>query len=333
MLNISLPYLNTYLQGVKMASKWWETQEKAGRFWLKVTLVLTRCLPYFLLKKVAMFIGFIFFCFAPSERKNIAAFRNNIQSYLQNNTTLKPEELKNAREQLEKTSVLSNFLEFAIALCDKFLVWQNKIPFEVLEIKDKENVVDRLITQKKGQILLASHFGNIDVVRSFALSLSRIRLVILMYSRHSVEFMRMINEISHTQLEIIEVDSLDVEKMLEIKKVLDEGGHVAVMGDRVGLNETKVSCLEFLGKTCVFPQGVFLLAGLLKVPLSTIWCYKQDNKYILELQEICSLLPLGRNKEESIYPYMQIYSKQLENKVLNYPTQWFNFYDFWRRYD
>ena len=45
---------------------------------------------------------------------------------------------------------------------------------------------------------------------------------------------------------------------------------------------------------------------------------------------IADEIKLSRDRKASVLPYVQSYVRQLEEKAYKNPSQWFNFFDFWR---
>ena len=126
------------------------------------------------------------------------------------------------------------------------------------------------------------------------------------------------------------MEDLSIDKMLELSELLKSGCHIGIMADRVSVNDKKNIKVKFLGVDCCLPIGAFILAGLLKCSITTIWCEKINGKYNIELEKIADNIILSRNKEESVRKYVEQYVSILEKHVKNNPSQWFNFYNFWQ---
>ena len=151
-----------------------------------------------------------------------------------------------------------------------------------------------------------------------------------------MHFLNLINKVSQNKLHTLYIDTSNPSYFATIEHILERGGHLGIMGDRIaikGTKEAKNTAISFLGKPCMFPQGAFLIAGLLKSKISLLWCEKLKNSYQVTLEPLCvngeAFIKLGRNKEESIRGFMQKYVESLEKRVCKNPQFWFNFYDFW----
>ena len=64
--------------------------------------------------------------------------------------------------------------------------------------------------------------------------------------------------------------------------------------------------------------------------MSALWCVKRGDKFDIELSDISDEIKLSRDRKASVLPYVQSYVRQLEEKACKSPSQWFNFFDFWR---
>lgn len=305
-------------------NQWWDKKEKAGIFLLKLTLYLVIFMPTFILKIITFIVTSFYYVFNKEERKNIYIYRQNVKNYFQDNI----------KEILPKTSVFSNFYAFSESICDKIAVWKGKIKYNDLIFTNEEYLHQELSfnldNNKSGQILLVSHFGNIEVFRAISRHIKETKIAILVYQKNNQAFTNIINEISKTDLKAFDVSDLSIDKMLELSELIKNGCHIGIMADRVFLNSKKYINVKFLGKDCLLPTGPYILASLLKCPITTIWCEKIKGKYHITLEKIADSVSFSRDKEKDIKKYAEKYIEIYEKHIKNNPTQWFNFYDFWR---
>ena len=298
---------------------WWKRQERGGVFFLRLSLFLAQILPEFALKLIVKIVVWFYYIFSKNERENIAAFRRNLSEFA-------------GAQTLKKTSVFSHFEAFGGAICDKFRVWKGKIKDDELEIIDLERIKRELIGAQKGQILLTAHLGNVEICKALGARVDGFRMVILTYDENSRKFNEVLREISQNDgsVRMMAVNKLDVAAMLELKNIVESGEHIGIMGDRTPLGGGKAARVKFLGKEASFNYGPYLIAGILGVKISSLWCQKIDCKFRIELLPLASAVKLGRDKAAAAREYLQIYVRELENRCKQTPTQWFNFFDFWR---
>ena len=298
---------------------WWKKQERGGAFFLRLSLFLAQILPEFALKLIVKIVVWFYYIFSKNERENIAAFRRNLSVFAGSQT-------------LKDTSVFSHFEAFGGAICNKFRVWKGKIKDDELEIIDLERIKSELIGAQKGQILLTAHLGNVEICKALAARVEGFRMVILTYDENSRKFNEVLREISQNggSVRMMAVNKLDVAAMLELKNIVESGEHIGIMGDRTPLGGDKAARVKFLGKEASFNYGPYLIAGILGVKISSLWCQKIGSKFRIELVPLASAVKLGRDKAAAARQYLQIYVRELENRCKQTPTQWFNFFDFWR---
>ena len=298
---------------------WWKKQERGGAFFLRLSLFLAQILPEFVLKLIIKIVVWFYYIFSKNERENITEFRRNLSVFAGSQT-------------LKGTSVFSHFEAFGGAICDKFRVWKGKIKDSELEIIDLEHIKSELIGAQKGQILLTAHLGNVEICKALGARVEGFRMVILAYDENSREFNEVLKRISQNDgsVRMMLVNELDVAAMLELKNIVENGEHIGIMGDRTPLGGDKAARVKFLGKEASFNYGPYLIAGVLGVKISSLWCQKIDGKFRIELVPLASAVKLGRDRAAAAREYLQIYVRELENRCKQTPAQWFNFFDFWR---
>ena len=88
--------------------------------------------------------------------------------------------------------------------------------------------------------------------------------------------------------------------------------------------------VDFLGYPAAFPQGPWLLAGLLKCPVNLLFCLKQDGRYRITLEPFAEQLHWRREqRQQVIAQWAGRYAARLGHYCQQAPDQWFNFYPFW----
>lgn len=314
---------------------WFERNECAGSFWLNLTILLVRILPKFALNIVIIVVTATYFIFSKKERKNLTKFYTLAQQYCQKNAII----LKN--DKLKNPNIYLNFYHFGWAICDKISAWIGKISYDDIVI-NHEAIIKNLCEPKKGRILLMSHFGNAEVAFALSQKFRNLRIVIFVYQKNTEQFLQMIDKVSGRKIQRVFVDEIDIKRLLELREIIESGGHIGIMGDRIALNHKRNVMMDFLGAPCYFSLGAFIIAQLLEAKISAMWCEKIDGKYRVEIENISESIydfspNLGesalqknrRDKFANLKPLLQKYVDSLQSHALNNPTQWFSFYDFW----
>ncbi len=254
--------------------------------------------------------------FSKDERENINLYRQHLIDFTGN-------------KEILPYGTFYHFYSFANSICDKFAAWQGRIGINDVILKNEDFLLKELVNPAKGQIILVSHFGNIEITNAISENFDGFILNALTYDKNSKNFNQVLNSIQKTKIKFICVEELNIQSMMELNNLLLAGEHIGIMGDRIPIHNSKKSKVTFLGKDAYFPQGAFLLSGLLDVKISTLWCQKIDGKYEIELCHLCDGIKLLRDKSASIKPYLNAYVKELEKRCIKTPYQWYNFYDFW----
>lgn len=189
----------------------------------------------------------------------------------------------------------------------------------------------RLVEDKRGAILLGAHLGSFEVLRAGS-TVKGLPIHILAYWQNA----RMINGFLRTvgtdfDVRVIPVDPADTSYILAAKEAIERGELVAILGDRVGVND-KTCTATFLGAPARFPTGPYTLAALLRCPIYlTFGLYHEPDRYDLYCEPFAEHLELPRGRREAATAaHVQRYAERLEHYCRLAPLNWFNFYDFWR---
>lgn len=294
-----------------MAKHWAQEKEVAGSLLLNITLFFVKKTPRFIVKIVVFIVVSVYFVLLKKQRKNINDFRVNV---------------KNSGGTVNG-GAYANFYNFAFSICDKIAVWLKKNNHCQIDRSNIEDIKSKLCGGK-GKVLLTSHYGNLEVSKAVVSELDDVKINIFMYRQHSVNFNKLMSQISDERINIFWVDEFDFEVMLGLQNLINKGEHIAIMADRIPIKSEKILSSEFLGKKANFSAGAYLIAGILKAEIYSFWSYKIDGKYKFEAVKLPSV-ELKKDKITSIMPTLKAYITDLEEKCKKDPDQWYNFFDFW----
>lgn len=225
--------------------------------------------------------------------------------------------------------VYRQYLAFATAMLDKLDVWQGRITMAQLDIADPDGLHGQM-GHGRGQILVGSHLGNLEICRALAEQTGALRLNVLVHSKHAVHFNRLLDE-AGGGLRMIQVSELDAAVMLDLAQRLDRGEWLAIAGDRVPLHGDRTVPVQFLGATALLPQGPWLLAGLLGCPVNLLFCTRQGDRYRVSMERLSDGIAWTRaTRQQRIADWAQRYADRLAAHCRLAPLQWFNFYPFWK---
>lgn len=216
-----------------------------------------------------------------------------------------------------------NHCKFAQVVIDKFAMYAGK-KFEVEVIgMDRFN---ELASKDEGFLHLSSHIGNYEIA-GYTLVSERKTINAVVYAHEKASVMENRNNMfTKTNIRMITLRQ-DMSHLFEIDQALCNGDIVSFPNDRFMGQAKCVEC-TFLGKTAKFPQGPFSVATMRGLDVLAVNVMKTGLvKYRIYVT------PLQYDKEaprrEQLRQLSQAYVAELEKRVLEYPEQWYNFFDFW----
>ncbi|WP_341522324.1 glycosyl transferase [Pseudomonas sp. G.S.17] len=303
--------------------KHWADHEERGSFMLmQLTAWAAKRLGRRVLSPLLYGIVLYFFLFGRQARQSAWEYQRRLSQW-----SARPELLPTQRR------VFGQFMAFADSLLDKLDVWNGKLRLEQIDIVDPAGLRTQLRGQR-GQMLVGAHLGNLEVCRALAELGEKVTMNVLVHTKHAERFNRLLGEAGATHLRLIQVSELNPMIMLQLSERLDRGEWLAIAGDRVALHGGRNAKVDFLGGKAAFPQGPWLLAGLLKCPIHLIFCLKDANGYRVILEPFADAIEWRRSdRQQVIGQWAQRYADRLSHYCLQAPQQWFNFYPFWKSDD
>ncbi len=291
---------------------WLARQERGSRIGIRVLLFVTRVLGRrggHLLLRVIMF---YFTLFAPAARRASRAWFERVTGRSSFYTAYR------------------HLYRFAQVALDRVFFVQGRS--ELFEF-DREGTqyLRELDQQRRGAILLGAHLGSFEAMRAVARE-SNVRINILAHNRNAQMIATFLDEVSggQSRVRVIEINPDDRTYILEVQERIAAGELVAVLGDRLGLNERSTTA-EFFGQPARFPTGPYIMASVLRCPVYMVFgLFEPPNRYVLRCEPLAERIDLPRGQREAaIQHYVEVYAHRLEHYARRAPDNWFNFYDFW----
>ena len=225
-----------------------------------------------------------------------------------------------------------HFISFANAIIDKLAAWSGTLSRTDVQYYGQNELIAE-IRKGQGVVLLGSHLGNLEVCRVIADFDKTIHINVLLHNKHAQKFNRLLKQTSdNSQLNLIQVTEITAATSMLLKDKIDDGELVIIAADRfLASSRQHVSKVTFLGSEALIPQGPFILAGLLKCPVYTVFCLKQQGKHVIYFDHFSDMLDFPKKtREQAMQQILQRYAERLQTYCLKEPLQWFNFFDFWR---
>ena len=217
-----------------------------------------------------------------------------------------------------------NHCLFSQVVIDKFAMYAGK-DFHV-DIEGYDHYL-HLARQKEGFIQLSSHIGNYEIAGYTLVADEKpFNALVFFGEKQSVMNSRQ-QMFTDTKIKMIPVSN-DISHLFLINQALENGETVSMPADRV-FGSQKTIKVPFLGKVAEFPLGPFSVATMRSLDVLAVNVMKTSPKaYKIYIK------PLPYTKDAPRRQQMQelanAYVAELEKMMLLYPTQWYNFFDFWK---
>lgn len=265
-------------------------------------------LAYFFLYPVTLF--FLFF----SDKQSIRYFYSKRLGYNWRKTII---------------SIYKNYVSLGKVLIDKIAILSGQKKQFTFEF-DGEEYLHQIVEEKKGGLLLGAHMGNWEVAGEFLRKKGVFVNILMKEAEHQKIKDVLADSIGDKQVNVIAIKD-DMSHLFEVIEAFKRKELVAMHGDRF-IEGNKTMDFQFLGEKASFPVGPMMLAGKYKVPVSFVFSLKDSNRHYHFSATKGKVYPLERksaDKEASLQVMLNDYVSHLEQKVKNYPLQWFNYHQFW----
>ena len=221
--------------------------------------------------------------------------------------------------------VYANHFRFGQIILDRFGVYAGKkYQFRT----DGQELFDELEAQPEGFLQLSSHVGNYEIA-GYSLVPKQKRFSILVYAGETETVMQNRQRIlSQHNMQMIPV-SQDLSHLFALNAAIDRGDIVSMPADRIFGSQKSAEC-QFFGQTAKFPLGAFAMATQKNVAALAVFVMKEGmKKYHIIVRKITA--DAAANHRAQMSQMAQSFATNLEEVVRQYPTQWFNYFDFWKQ--
>lgn len=301
---------------------------------LKLLLLLLKHIPGVFVRALIYPVSFFYYVFVKEARKSAEEYQKQLRDFTGRNIP-------------PRISPYKQILSFALCVLEKMEGWLGKIKFSKIQYhNDDISSILELLKQGKGAMLITSHLGNMELMRS--LSDYNVQLVgrevpvyVIMDMDVNSNFSQTLKSVNpKVSFNVINSNQIGPDSMVTLMEAVEQGALVVVAGDRTSpKSKEKVLRINFLGKEASFPYGVFLIPALMKVPVYFMFGLRsklsifnpKQNVYIEKCHTDfnCS----RTEREERIIQCCGEFVARLEKYCILYPYQWYNFFDFWQEPD
>ncbi len=292
----------------------WKGQTRGGLTGYKIFIAVLKYLglpfAYFLLRFVALY----FFLFNPASFGFIFYFYRKRLKYGFFRSVI---------------SVYRNYYSFGQVILDKTASmggFDAKFTFDF----DGEEHLRSIARDGKGGLFISAHVGNFEMAGHMLERLDTIVNVIMLDAEHQ-KIKEYLSSFTQKSFRVIPIGT-DNAHVYEISRALGNHEIVCMHGDRFMPGSKTIAC-DFLGQKALLPTGPFYLAMKYGVPVSFVFAMKEGPRhyhYFATPPRFYEQQGTPAKRDEMLRMIISDYLAAMEEKVRNYPFQWFNYYDFWK---
>jgi predicted LPLAT superfamily acyltransferase len=223
--------------------------------------------------------------------------------------------------------VLRHYHTFACTVHDRLYMLTGQYQYFDVQVHGFQEVESYM--RGRGCILLGSHLGSFEVLRTLGMFRKSLAINVLMHEANANK----LNSILHTLNPEIKPHIIAMGKpdtLLKVHECIERKEIVGMLGDRTFTSDKRVIC-NFLGDEITLPQGPLAVAAILDAPVVLFFgLYRGGKRYDLHF-ELFEASPAVERSERTarINQWAQRYADRLAHYCRMAPFNWFNFYRYW----
>lgn len=298
-----------------MSGHWQNQREGGNRFWLGVLVAAALRFGHGFMRRFLYLISSYYFLRRGAERRASREYLTRLFG-----------------QRASLWQVFKHIHYFSTTLLDRiYLLAHGERDFEI-EVNGLEKL-QHYLAQGRGLLLVGSHQGSFEVLRTLAARCPELNLRVLLDKQKTPAMTELLEALAPEVGEaVIDVSQGGAATTLAIAETCHAGGMVALLADRGRAHET-LRRVDFLGQPAPFPIGPWLLASTLQVPV--ILCfglYRGGRRYALSFELFMERVEIPREaRHQALDNVLRRYAQRLEHYARLEPYNWFNFYDFWQQ--
>ncbi|MHB1565969.1 MAG: LpxL/LpxP family acyltransferase [Acidiferrobacter sp.] len=227
--------------------------------------------------------------------------------------------------------IQDHFRTFAYTILDRIFLFAGRNDQCQLRISGHE-LLWAYLDRGQGCVLIGAHLGSFEAARVAALERKDIPIRIIMDEKISEKLNSVLMKLNPSlNNAIVQLGSPTA--LFDVKTVIDGGGVVGMLADRVTAGEDTYQ-QNFLGRCATFPRAPLRLTAVLGAPVFFFTALFQTDKdgqpyYDVIFVPLSAALAPGEPRRQWIEALGRRYVTVLEQYCRRAPHNWFNFYDFW----
>ncbi|SEL69227.1 LpxL/LpxP family acyltransferase [Parapedobacter koreensis] len=213
-----------------------------------------------------------------------------------------------------------NYFVFGQTIIDKVAITAGLAHRYTYEFDGIEHI-RQLAKDNSAGILISAHVGNFEVSQYFMGEFDKpIHLVTTDEEQRAIKsYLASIMAKPKTGFIVVKDD---LSHVFEINRVIDQKDMICFTGDRF-VGGAKTLTANFLGQPARFPAGPFLISSRLSTPVLFVYVMRERHKHY---HLYARTAVFDHRDAQSL---LHAYTRSIEQILVKYPLQWFNYYDFW----
>jgi predicted LPLAT superfamily acyltransferase len=182
-----------------------------------------------------------------------------------------------------------------------------------------------LVKNQQGGILLGSHFGNWGIAAQRLMNYGS-TINVLVYDIEHEQIRRYLDSVTGgIKFNTIVIQN-DLSHIFEIGEALQRNEIICMTADRY-LPGSRTLCAKFFNQEALFPAGPFQIIKSFKAPYTFVYGVKTATTHYH-----CIAKPFRTiQSHTTLQDIVNDYAQDLESMARQYPEQWFNYFDFWKK--
>ncbi len=182
-----------------------------------------------------------------------------------------------------------------------------------------------LVASGKGGVLLGSHIGNYGIASQFLLNYDK-AINIVVYDIEDAQIRSYLEGVTGGRKYNVILIKDDMSHIYEIGEALQRQEIICMTADRF-MPGSRTGIVRFFDEEAHLPLGPFQIIKTFKAPYTFVYGVKKNLTHYNCFARPYRTVEPGTTSLD----IMQQYATDLELMAKEYPEQWFNFYDFWKK--
>ena len=221
--------------------------------------------------------------------------------------------------------VYANHVRFGQVILDRFAAFAGK-KFE-FDLQGYDEFL-ALCQRPEGIVILSAHIGCYELA-GYAFRSQQKRFNALVFGNEAKVMMQNRGRLfGANNIRMISIGD-DLSHVFTLNEALENGEILSIPGDRNFGSARTLPC-TFFGATAPFPLGPYRLALQRSVPVLAISVMKTSaRRYSVCIERLDTQIAPDATRQTKPQQLAQLTANHIERMVRKYPTQWFNYYEFW----